>query len=106
MPALVKAIDSLADEYCLINGFDGLLCLAHDGIRNEILVVTLWNEDGREATEALSEANRHRIAATTGLGVCTRRYEVLCQTQHETLHDGCSEKLWTDQAHRRQPDWG
>lgn len=87
LPELTKAIDAVADEYSLIEGFRGLLCLKREGIRNEMIVVTLWDGDGLEATDEQSEANRRRIASTTDLGVCTRRYEVLRQVRPENFHE-------------------
>ena len=88
LPELTKAVDAVADEYSLVEGFQGLLCLKREGIRNEMIVVTLWDGDGLEATDARSEVNRRRIAATTDLGVCTRRYEVLRQIHPESFYKG------------------
>lgn len=51
--------------------------MAGDATRNEVIVITLWDGDGLEATEAVSEAGRKRIAATTDLGVCSKHYDVL-----------------------------
>jgi hypothetical protein len=74
---LTEAIDAVAEEFASLPEFRGLLCLERDGTRDEIVVVTLWDADGLDATEAVSEAGRKRIAATTDLGVCSKRYEVL-----------------------------
>jgi hypothetical protein len=87
LPELTKAVDAVADEYSMIEEFRGLLCLKREGIRNEMIVVTLWDGDGLEATNAQSETNRRRIAATTDLGVCTRRYEVLRQIRPENFQE-------------------
>ena len=74
---MTEAIDAVADEFAALAGFRGLVCLERDSTRNEIMVITLWEAEGIEATEAVSEAGRRRIAATTDLGVCSKRYEVL-----------------------------
>jgi hypothetical protein len=87
LPELTKAVDSVAIEYSLVEGFRGLLCLKRAGLRNEMIVIPLWDAGEVEATDVQSEASRRRIAATTDLGVCTRRYEVLRQIQPETFHE-------------------
>jgi hypothetical protein len=74
---LTEAIDAVTEEFASLPDFRGLLCLERDGARDEVIVVTLWDGDGLDATEAVSEAGRRRIAATTDLGVCSKRYEVL-----------------------------
>jgi len=77
MPGLSEALDGVADMFAHHLDFRGLLCLAHDGIRNEIVVITLWDGDGLEATQEGSEIARQRIASTTDLGVSSRSYEIL-----------------------------
>ncbi len=55
----------------------GLVCLEHDGPRHEIVVLTLWEGDGLQATQDVSERGRRQIADTTDLGVSSKCYDVL-----------------------------
>ena len=45
--------------------------------RHQIVVITLWDGEGLEDTEAESEIARQRVAATTDLAVSSVCYEVL-----------------------------
>jgi len=74
---LSEALDGVTDMFAHLLDFRGLLCLAHDGVRKEIVVITLWDGEGLEATQDGSERARRRIASTTDLGVSSKRYEVL-----------------------------
>ena len=84
---LTEAIDTVTDEFASFPDFQGLLCLERDSTRNEVIVITLWDGDGLEVTEAVSESGRKRIAATTDLGVCSRRYDVLRLVPGLTMAD-------------------
>lgn len=77
LPGLTEAIDDISQQFERRSDFRGLVCLEHDGIRNEIIVITMWDGEGLESTEAESEDARHRIAATTDLGVTSKHYDVL-----------------------------
>ena len=71
--ALAEATRHLAE----CPGFGGLLCLAHDGTRQQIVVITLWDGEGMAATAAEHERTRQHIAATTDLGVTSRTDSVV-----------------------------
>jgi hypothetical protein len=77
LPALTEALDGVSDMFARNPDFRGLLCLEHDNVRNEIMVITLWDGHGLEDSEPESEVARQRIAATTDLGVSTKCYDVL-----------------------------
>jgi len=77
LPGITAAIDGVADQFRSHPDFRGLVCLERESTRNEVIVITLWDGQGLEATEAESEEARHRIAATTDLGVSSKCYDVL-----------------------------
>jgi len=74
---LTEALDAAADRFGANPDFRGLVCLSHDGLRNEIMVVTLWEGRGLEDTEAEDRYARQLISATTDLGVTGKAYDVL-----------------------------
>jgi hypothetical protein len=77
LPAITAAIDGVAEQFRSHPDFRGLVCLERDSTRNEVIVITLWDGLALESTEAESEEARHRIAATTDLGVSSKCYDVL-----------------------------
>ena len=77
LPGLTEALDGVEEMFADQADFVGLLCLEHDSTRNEIMVITLWDGEGLEATQDGSEVARQRIAATTDLGVSSKCYDVL-----------------------------
>jgi hypothetical protein len=77
MLGLSEALDGVADTFARHADFQGLLCLAHDGVRKEIIVIALWDGEGLDVTLEGSEMARQRVAATTDLGVSSQCYEVL-----------------------------
>ncbi len=74
---LTTALDDVARQYVGHPDFRGLVCLEHDSVRSEIVVITLWEGKGLENTQAVSDAGRRRIAETTDLGVIGKCYDVL-----------------------------
>ena len=77
LPGLTEALDSVGETFAKSPDFVGLVCLEHDSVRNEIVIITLWDGQGLEDSERDAELARHRIAATTDLGVSSKCYEVL-----------------------------
>lgn len=77
LPGLTRALDDVAEIYGHNKDFRGLVCLEHDSARHQIVVITLWDGEGLEDTEAESEIGRERVAATTDLAVSSVCYEVL-----------------------------
>jgi len=74
---LSEALDGVAAMFADQSDFRGLVCLTRDSVRKEIMVITLWDGEGLEATQEGSDEARRRIASTTDLGVSSRSYEVL-----------------------------
>jgi len=74
---LSEALDGVAAMFADQSDFRGLVCLTHDGVRKEVMVITLWDGEGLEATQEGSDEARERIASTTDLGVGSKVYEVL-----------------------------
>ena len=57
--------------------FEGLVCLEHDSVLHQIIVITLWGGRGLEDTQAESEVAQQQIAAATDFGVSSICYEVV-----------------------------
>ncbi len=77
LPSLTDALDVAAERFAEHPEFRGLLCLDHDSVRNEIMVITLWDGEGLEATEAEHVDAQQQIAAAVDLGVSTKCYDVV-----------------------------
>jgi len=88
LPALVDALDGVAEMFAHNSDFRGLVCLEHDSTRNEIMVITLWDGRGIQDTQHDSELARRRIAATTDLGVSSKCYHVLRMVPGSAALDG------------------
>ena len=67
----------MTEQFAQRPEFRGLVCLEHDSFRNEIMIMTLWDGEGLEDTQDVSEMGRRQIAETTDLGVASRCYDVL-----------------------------
>jgi len=78
LPGITKALDRVAERVAKHPDFRGLVCLEHDDdVRNEVIVITLWDGQGLDDTAAEAEASRRQIADAIDLGVSSRCYEVL-----------------------------
>jgi hypothetical protein len=77
LPGLTEALDVAAVRFAEHPDFRGLLCLDHDSIRNEIMVITLWDGQGLENTETEHVYAQQQIAAAVDLGVSTKCYDVV-----------------------------
>jgi hypothetical protein len=77
LPGLADALDVAAERFASHPDFRGLLCLDHDSIRNEIMVITLWDGDGLQSTEAEHIDAQAQISAAVDLGVSTKCYDVV-----------------------------
>jgi len=74
---LVEALDEEAARLSQCHGFGGLLCLKQRGVRDHIMVITLWDDEGLAATQLDHERSKKHIASTTDLGVMSQTHEVL-----------------------------
>ena len=77
MPAVITALDEALARFRRTPGFKGLLCLEHDGFREQVVIITLWDATGLAATAGEAEEARELIADATDIGVTSRSYEVL-----------------------------
>jgi hypothetical protein len=77
MSSVIVALNASLAKLNHSPGYKGLLCLEHDGVRNQLLIITLWDSEGlalsaQEAQEAMAS-----ISDVSDSGVSTREYEVL-----------------------------
>jgi len=77
LPGIIKALDGVAERVAKHPDFRGLVCLEHDNVRNEVIVITLWDGQGLEDTAAEAEASRRQIADAVDLGVSNKCYDVV-----------------------------
>jgi hypothetical protein len=77
LPKLTKALDAATTRFSEHPDFRGLLCLDHDSFRNEIMVISLWDGQGMQDTEAELARCQALISAVVDLGVGSRCYDVL-----------------------------
>ena len=77
LDAMNKAMDATANRLARHEGFRGLTCFERVGQGHEIIVISMWEGDGFEETEAEAERTRRKIAETSDLGVRTENYRVL-----------------------------
>jgi hypothetical protein len=75
MPTLLAALDEAMKRFTDYPGFAGFLCLEHDGARQQVTVISLWNADKMDPA-AIEEA-RELIRVATDLGVTNRTDQVL-----------------------------
>lgn len=88
LPKLTDALDVATASFTEHPDFRGLLCLDHDSFRNEIMVISLWDGEGIEDTEAEQARFQQLIAAVVDLGVSSRRYDVVRMVPGSPLSEG------------------
>jgi hypothetical protein len=74
---LTEALDRALLRFNEHPDFRGLLCLNHDVGHNQIMVITMWDGEGLEETQAESDYGQDQIAATSDLGVNSTNFDVL-----------------------------
>jgi len=77
LPGITKALDGVAERVAKHPDFRGLVCLEHDNVRNEVIVITLWDGQGLDDTAAEAEVSRRQIADAVDLGVSNKCYDVV-----------------------------
>jgi len=77
MPTVIEALQGALDRWRDHSGFRGLLCLEHDGLREEVMIIALWDASCLAETARQAEEARELIADATDAGVASRAYEVL-----------------------------
>jgi hypothetical protein len=75
MPTLLAALDLAVERFTTYPGFGGFLCLEHDGARQQVTVISLWNTE--QMDPAATEEARELIRVATDLGVTNRTDNVL-----------------------------
>jgi hypothetical protein len=78
VPSLVDAVAEVGERMSWRPDFRGFVCLDHDGVRHEIMVLSLWDGHGMEDTQVAFEKARSEIAASVDLGMRTSELDVLC----------------------------
>jgi len=87
LAGLAEALDRVGERFARNPDFRGLVCLEHDSVRHQVLVITLWDGNGLEDTQEESELARRQIAAATDLGMNSTNYEVLRMFPSSTTID-------------------
>src|ERR1700692_1236992 len=77
LPSLMEALDAGAAHLAGHPDFRGFVCLDHDSLRHQIIIVSLWDGDGLEDTEEAFAVATRQIAACVELGMNRTEYEVL-----------------------------
>jgi hypothetical protein len=75
MSTLLAALDVAMERFATYAGFGGFLCLEHDGARQQVTVISLWNAE--QMDPAATEEARELIRVATDLGVTNRTDKVL-----------------------------
>jgi hypothetical protein len=75
MSTLLAALDVAMERFTTYAGFGGFLCLEHDGARQQVTVISLWNAE--QMDPAATEEARELIRVATDLGVTNRTDKVL-----------------------------
>jgi len=78
LPRLIEAVGALGEKMSRRPDFRGFVCLDHDSIRHEIIVMSLWDGEGLEDTRGAFEKARDQIAKSIDLGMRSSEYDVLC----------------------------
>jgi heme-degrading monooxygenase HmoA len=77
MSSVIVALNSSLAKLNDSPGYKGLLCLEHDGVRNQILIITLWDSEGLASSAQEAQEAMALISDVSDSGVSIRAYEVL-----------------------------
>ena len=77
MPSVVEALDASLATLNKSPGYKGLLALEHDGVRNQLVIITLWDAAGLPSSAQEAEEAMALISDVTNSGVSSRAYGVL-----------------------------
>jgi hypothetical protein len=77
MTSVIVALNASLAKLNHSPGYKGLLCLEHDGVRNQILIITLWDLEGLASSAQEAEEAMALISDVSDSGVSIRAYEVL-----------------------------
>jgi hypothetical protein len=76
MPSVIDSLNLSREKLNHSSGYKGLLCLEHDGVRNQVLIITLWDADGLASSAQEDGDAMALISDVTDSGVSSRAYEV------------------------------
>ena len=77
MTSVIVALNASLAKLNSSPGYKGLLCLEHDGVRNQILIITLWDSEGLASSAQEAQEAMALISDVSDSGVSIRAYEVL-----------------------------
>jgi len=77
LPLVRDALDVAMVRWREQGGFQGLLCMEHDGLREQVMLITLWDTRGLATTAHQAEEARELISDATDAGVSSCTYEIL-----------------------------
>lgn len=77
LPDLTEILDGVTKQFAGRSDFRGLVYLEDNHARHQIVIITLWDGNELEDTQAEVELARERIAATTEMAVSSRGYSVV-----------------------------
>jgi hypothetical protein len=77
LPDLTEILDGVTKQFARRSDFRGLVYLEDNHARHQIVIVTLWDGNELEDTQAEAELARERIAAATDMAVSSRCYSVV-----------------------------
>jgi len=77
LPRLLGVLDDVAAQLAGHPDFRGFVCLDHDSLRHQIIVISLWDGDGLEETNEVFVRATQQIAGCVELGMNSREYEIL-----------------------------
>ena len=77
LPSVIESLNVSLEKLNVSPGYKGLLCLEHDGVRNQVLIITLWDAEGLASSAKEDGDAMALISDVTDSGVSSRAYEVL-----------------------------
>lgn len=77
MPSVIEALNQSLTKLDHNPGYKGLLCLEHDGVRKQLIIITLWSTADLAATAHRAEDALASLFDATDTGVTSWAYEVL-----------------------------
>lgn len=102
MPSVIEALNHSLAKLDHSPGYKGLLCLEHDGVRNQMIIITLWETADTAATAHRAEDALALVSDATDTGVTSRAYEVLALIP---CPDGIPSVALAVKIHPQSPHW-
>jgi hypothetical protein len=77
LPKLTEGLDAATEQLAGHPDFRGFVCLDHDSVRHQIIILSLWDGDGLEASHPLFKRATEIIASCADLAMNSTTYDVL-----------------------------